>query len=297
MSGMSLNDLQDVTITSPSIDNKIAYDGSLWVNYYAKILLSYDDYFKSKTITVTQGQTSKTVTLPSLSNEYMIFVWGKGNYTISITESGQTFSDTVEVTGQNEIYTATLTYHGRFRLYSAVGDTVIYTDADGVQKTAVFDANSPSKYIDLSIDPDNGTSITFTSSIAKDVSQNGQTITDYSKTILVTQETTDIFIMPDYTLYWWGYMSDDLEFLSNANGWSITSSSYTGFNDPTVNTNYLDLNSEVAKYCGVGSKTQKSSLFWVRAVATGVTEPYSGANNYGTVVMTTTKSFDTYYKK
>ena len=46
MSSMSLNDLTDVTISNPIIDQKIAYDGIQWTNYYAKILLAYETYFQ-----------------------------------------------------------------------------------------------------------------------------------------------------------------------------------------------------------------------------------------------------------
>ena len=238
MSSMSLNDLTDVTILGPSIDQRLVYDGSKWVNYFAKVMLTYDDFFKGKTITITKGQSSSTITLPSDATDYIFYVNSAGTYTLSYTYSGYSYTASVTVENVGEMYYTTLLSQDTITvtLYSATGDTLTYTDADGVQKTAVFDSNSSSKEVELTIIP-SGIPITFTSSIADDIS-NWQPTYDYygrllggyySKTVTVDSSTTEIKVMPDGALWWYGYQSINWEDCTTSNGWSLvgTSSGYS----------------------------------------------------------------------
>ncbi len=88
---LALDDLTDVVITNPTIDQGITFDGTYWVNYGAKIILTYDDEFRGQTITCTQGQTVITKTAPSSGNSVTLYVPTTGNWTISAEYEGDTF--------------------------------------------------------------------------------------------------------------------------------------------------------------------------------------------------------------
>jgi len=279
MSNMALNDFQDVTITNPVVDQKIAYDGSKWVNYYAKILLTYDEFFKSKTITISKGQTSTTKTLPSDSLECILYVGSSGVYEISYDQSGYSFSTSVEVEGMENIYYATLVSSDTITvtLHSAKGDTVTYTDIDGIEKTAVFDSNSTNKTVDIAITI-SGIAIEFTSLIAKDPNNPSNS---YSKTVVVTGDTTDIYLMPDNTLYWFGYESSDLEDCTTANGWSAPANN--SLVAPVHQSNYIDIASSTNQVCAVATKTAIANHKKSHSIVKGIT---AYADTYGNLMLT-----------
>lgn len=55
----------------------------------------------------------------------------------------------------------------------------------------------------------------------------------------LTANSTEVFVMPDGALYWWGY-KNNLQDVNSANGWTpITSWSFAG--TPTYNTNDIFL--------------------------------------------------------
>ena len=233
MSSMSLNDLTDVTISNLAIDQKIAYNGVQWVNCYAKVLLTYDTFFQGKTITITKGGSSSTVQLPSNKTEVLLLVKSKGEYSITYLESGHTYSASVDVVKSDELYETTLYSKDTINvtIYSAKGDTITYTDADNVEKTAVFDNDSASKVVTLAIIP-SGISITFNSSIAYDDENYYQRTYNnipikvlnsvyYSKTVTVDKNTTEIYLMPSGALYWYGWVSDNIESAITSNGWTL----------------------------------------------------------------------------
>lgn len=93
-----LDDLSDVVITSPQTAQEIYYDGTEWINYGAKIFLTFDDDFKGQTITLTKGQTTITKTAPLDSNTMNLYVNETGLWTISSTISGDTYETEVNVT-------------------------------------------------------------------------------------------------------------------------------------------------------------------------------------------------------
>lgn len=303
MSSMSLNDLTDVTISNPTIDQKIAYNGTQWVNYYAKVLLTYDTFFQGKTITISQGGSSSTVTLPLNETEAMLLVPSKGEYGITYTESGHTYSSSVDVVDSGELYYATLLSVDTINvtLYSATGDTLTYTDADGVQKTAVFDTNSSSKLVTLSIIP-SGISITFTSTVAldpndcvpEDAEVNAGRLLGgyYSRTITVNSQTTEIYVMPDGALYWYGWMkNNEFEKITPTNGWT-----WMGSSDYSLGVAYWDknvmLNNHTSsdpnrdhwtKIVGTSTSSKKTGLSSLYVVAS------SGGKN-GYIVLQTSKN-------
>lgn len=93
-----LNDLSDVVITTPQTAQEIYFDGTNWINYGAKIILTFDDDFKGQIITLTKGQTTITKTAPLDSNTMNLYINETGLWTISSEISGDTYETEVNVT-------------------------------------------------------------------------------------------------------------------------------------------------------------------------------------------------------
>lgn len=129
-------------------------------------------------------------------------------------------------TGQTNII---VTAHG--------GDTVYYMENGSPVTLTTADSDTGIGTVDWSDLPKGA--ITLYSSTAKNPSD---LTADYSKTVYVTEYTTQIYLMPDNALYWWGYEGADFEVCSTANGWS----NYPA-GTPTFNTdNVLQTGSSVA---------------------------------------------------
>lgn len=198
-----------------------------------------------------------------------------GTYTITVSLNGATNTETfnvdvatiyeVEIDEPTPAPTPPTPSKVTVTIYSATGDTLSYTDVDGDSQTIVFSSGQSSKSVDIDLAEEGTTSLTFTSSIAKNPSNLSN---DYSKTVAVTSETTELYIMPDNAIYWYGYMSDDFEIGSTANGWVFPITSHS-FADPDLNTNYIDLNPELREACLIGSKTSHS-LQTVHCIAQGI---------------------------
>lgn len=303
MSSMTLNDLTDVTISNPIVDQRIVYDGSKWVNYFAKVMLSYDNFFKGKAITVTKEQYSSTITLPSNTTDYVFYVPSAGTYELSYEQSGYSYTASVTVEDPGEMYYTTLLSQDTITvtLYSATGDTLTYTDADGVEKTAVFETDSSSKEVELTIIP-SGIPITFTSTVAldpndcvpEDAEVNAGRLLGgyYSRTITVNSQTTEIYIMPDGALYWYGWMkNNEFEKITPTNGWT-----WMGSSDYSLGVAYWDknvmLNNHTSsdpnrdswtKIVGTSTSSKKTGLSSLYVVAS------SGGKN-GYIVLQTSKN-------
>lgn len=203
--------------------------------------------FAGTTITCTDGVTTLTKTCPSASPYEVEFdIPNGGDWTISGVVAGQTVSTGVNIPTSlnlNALIQQTVTIH------SAKEDTISYIDIDGATQTITFASGATSKQVQITINP-NGSSITFTSSVAKNPNNLSQ---DYSKTFTITPSTTEIYLMPDAvkTLYWYGYESDNFEDVSTANGWTF---SYT-MQTPTHNANEIDLSTSSGSVTkGIGSK-------------------------------------------
>jgi hypothetical protein len=231
-----------------------------------ELTVTCDADFAGTTITCTDGVTTLTQTCPSASPYEVVFeLPNGGDWTISGVVSGQTVS-----TGVNIPTSASLiaTVQQTVTIYSAKEDTISYTDIDGATQTITFASGETSKQVTITINL-SGSSITFTSSVAKNPNNLSQ---DYSKTFTITTSTTDIYLMPDAvkTLYWWGYESDNLEDVTTANGW--TSSMYT-LNAPTYNKNNIYCNASGAKFVCIA----KSNILTSGMVIKGITEQTSGS--------------------
>lgn len=159
-----------------------------------------------ETVTLTKGQTVITATEVTSGN-YEAEVPDFGTYVVSDgTNSDSVVVDTakiyeVDITPGPSTISVTLTVH------SATTDQLTIVDEDGTHLEQ-FASGQSSKSITVKIAAA-GSSVSFTSSIAKDPSD----LTEYySKIVTVTSETTDIYVMPDNALYWYGYGLDNFTF-------------------------------------------------------------------------------------
>lgn len=163
----------------------------------------------SQTITIKKGSTTVGTTAFSSSGSATFRVHEIGMYTAECTYSGDTYySDAVSVSEETtypmSIDISTIeTYEITATIYGAVGDTITYTDDNG-QQTVTTDSTGKAENVSITItqttagvDP----SITFTSSIAKDPTD---LTADYSKAVTITENMTEIYVMPDATIYWYG---------------------------------------------------------------------------------------------
>ena len=88
-------------------------------------------------------------------------------------------------------------------LYSAAEDELYYYD--GLERVTLGTTDSTGKLENVILLPDD---ITIYSSIAK----NPNNLTEsYSKTIYISEDSEEIYVMPDNTLYWYGYFNLDVQ--------------------------------------------------------------------------------------
>lgn len=238
------------------------------------LTVTCDSQFAGTTITCTDGVTTLTATCPSASPYEVEFdIPNGGDWTISGVVSGQTVTTGVSIPTTAELVAI---LQQTITIYSAKEDTVTYTDIYGDTQTEVFASGQTSKQITVDIDP-SGSSITFTSGVAKDPSDLAS---DYSKTVTITSNTTEIYLMPDNVVYWYGYINGTIE-LSTANGWSGST-----FNAPTYSTNYMTFTSPSSQFSGIYCQFNANKT--LKFISEGVTA-YSGTYvRYRTV---TDKSF------
>ena len=215
------------------------------------------------TVTITDG----TATITAIETSEGLFeaeVIDLKTYTITATLNGSTLTQTLDVDTVKKYsvdfessVSVTLT------IYSAKEDTISYTDIDGDTQIITFDTDATSKQVSIEIEA-SGSSITFTSGVAKDPSD---LTADYSKTVTITSNTTEVYLMPDNALYWWGYEDSNLEDCLTANGWSVNT--YT-MSAPTHNTNDITAVTTSNALKGVGTKNPVS-MSKATFIATGTT--------------------------
>ena len=102
---------------------------------------------------------------------------------------------------------------------------------------------------------------------------------DYHKDVKVDDNTIDIDVMPDDSLYWYGYEDGNLEIISTANGWAAVSGwSYT---NPSKSTAYMTFDDRNTSNCisGVGTKNKvKASAFNIHMLNMGIALTRSGSD-------------------
>lgn len=162
--------------------------------------------FAGLTITCTDGTKTLTQPCPSASPYEIEFMLpNTGTWTISGTISGTTYTESVLV--ENFDVELTDNIDITVDVYSAASDTVSYVGLDNQIHTITTDANGHANAT-ITIDP-SGSSLTFVSSVAKDPSNLSN---DFSKTITVTSSTSNIYMMPDGTVfYWYGWKSANIQ--------------------------------------------------------------------------------------
>lgn len=162
-------------------------------------------------------------------------------------------------------------------VYSAAVDTVSFTDMIG-SKTVTTDSSGVGT---VSIKYIPGQIITFTSSVAKNPENLSE---DYKKTIQILEDDTEVYVMPNNVLYWYGYQSSNCEDILTANGWSRTGVS---FGVPTHNTNNISVASGSSSLTGIGNKNAIANYTKAHAIFKGNTLISS---NYGALAGTATKA-------
>lgn len=253
-----LSDLDDVSISNPEAGQTLQYTGTGWENVFASI------------------SPVTPATLASLQ-DVMLSDLQDGDF-ITYDSTSEKWINTGEAPAP-EYTDITVT------MYGAVEDTISFTDAAGISHSEVFASGQSSKSLTFKINPSGSTSITFTSAVAK----NPDDLTaDYSKTVIITNATTEIKVMPDNALYWYGYKSDNLEDLSTANGWSF--GVYT-FTSPTYSTNKITCSAGATQISGIGSSSTVSGT--VNVVYKGIT-PVSNAYADLSIESSKTISFSDY---
>ena len=185
----------------------------------------------NRAIIISKGGTTVGTTAFDSTGHATYKVHEAGVYSVSSTDSGgKTYSKTVSVTAE-EGYNINLgTITKIFDLYSAVSDTVSFTDITGA-KTCVTDGAGHGQ-VTITCEP--GATITFTSAVAKNAKN---TSLAYTKDIQINDdEVTELYIMPDNVYYWYGYIPTGVSFTSYAVKWS------TGTGKPVswgYRTNYM----------------------------------------------------------
>lgn len=243
-----------------------------------ELTVTCDADFAGTTITCTDGVTTLTQTCPSASPYEVVFeIPNSGDWTISGVVGGHTISTGVSIPTSAELIA---TIQQTVTIHSAKEDTISYVDIDGATQTITFASGATSKQVQIAINP-NGSSITFTSGVAKNPDNLSQ---DYSKTFAITTSTTDIYLMPDAvkTLYWWGY-ENGIEDITTANGWSYSRTLLGA----THNSTDLYFNSNNNSLAGIASSQIINSGNTLKALAFGVTIVGS---TYGGCAISTSKA-------
>lgn len=263
---------------------------------FGTITVTYADAFRGQTITCEKSGTTITKTAPSGGNTMSFYPPETGNWTVSGAVGGTTYVSTpnpVVVSSLSTPVSAQLqtSSSATVTIYSAVGDTLTYTDIYGISRMISLDADSDHATATIDIQP-SGSTLTFTSSIAKNPDDLSSA---YSKSVTITDATTEIKVMPDNSLYWWGYIDSDCDAISTANGWTgLTPSA------PSFNTNYVDCNCS-SGIVGIASQTIKAKN--AHSIVTGLSGDYgrirlyetkntNGASQYGAYNSTSMKKYD-----
>lgn len=182
----------------------------------ATITVTYDSSFYNKTMTCTNGTKTYTKTTTS-SGSTTFNVNEEGTWTITCNGVSRTVNVVLSYSTQMAI-TKTVT------VYGAVGANISFSDTTG-SKTVTLNSSGKGSVSITFIPPSQSIKFTDTN-VAKNPNNLSQ---NYSKTITLTDSTTDIYVMPDGAVYWYGYKA--VESLTNIpTGSSVTE-----------NTNYINI--------------------------------------------------------
>ena len=154
-------------------------------------------------------------------------------------------------TDQGNVACSILNFYGRedvsntsIDIYSAANDDVIYYDSNNNPVT-IATTDSTGHATVLKSNLPNGEYDLF-STVAKNPYDLASA---YHKKVKVTDDTIDIYVMPDDSLYWYGFINN-LENAITANGWSYSGGTLTA---PTYDTNKMVFPSTSGQNASVGS--------------------------------------------
>ena len=145
----------------------------------------------------------------------------------------------IHVENQYAVRYDTIQFYGRHTaqtniIHSAPSDTIYYMDNGSPVTLCTTDASGVGT-VDWSTLPTGD--ITLYSSVAK---QSSDLTSDYSKTIYVSKHKTQAYLMPDTALYWWGYVSNNIQ-NSTSNTHDVSFESYYALADTVSGTNKYSL--------------------------------------------------------
>lgn len=260
--------------------HKVRYVNSQYTNSATFRLQGSDDNSTWNDVSDDINITSASQTLNSVVPNSASYRYWRINYSsITATGGGQYAPNACEVqfygrhTAQTDI------------IVSAPSDTIYYMDNGSPVTLCTTDASGVGT-VDWSDLPTGD--ITLYSSVAKDPDD---LTADYSKSIKVTKNKVEGYLMPDTgVFYWWGYKSSNVEEYSTANGWTPQSS--RTFIAPTWSTNKVTLSATATTFCGVFSSNTipMSTTSALHTIMQGITAE-SGA--YSVLCMRTTKNLTT----
>lgn len=172
---------------------------------YGTINLTFDNEFRGLTITCANGGTVISKTAPISGNTMAFYPPSTGEWTISATYSGVPYSTSATVVSLSTAVSAILQMNitVNVTMYGAAGATISYTDINGAQ-TQTLDNTGSKANVSISVSP-NSPTITFTdTNVAKDPSDLSA---NYTKSVTITNNMTEVYVMPDGAIYWYGFNS------------------------------------------------------------------------------------------
>lgn len=132
-------------------------------------------------------------------------------------------------------------------IHSAVEDSIFYMDDGSHVPLCGIPVGDT---IDVDLEAYKGQTLTLVSTVAKDTTNLSN---DYSKSIRITPNITEIYLMPYGTLYWWGSEYTVLTGGSNLAGWTNTTGGTTVANGTYNKNTYSNGNGASAQMKGYGT--------------------------------------------
>lgn len=205
-----------------------------------------------ETWTVLDSKTNQSITNPPVLLTYDIPSENQGSYRYLRLRHTSSLVGTPSSTpiGELQFYQKQVQTN---IIHSAANDT-IYMMNNGTQVPLCTTNSNGDGILDFSQFM-NGT-YTLYSSVAKDPTNLSN---DFSKSIRITKTsygcTTEAYIVPDTikTLYWYGNILEKWQDCNPNNGWSISISGYTIYNNTSYNTNDINIWSTTSRGNGCGS--------------------------------------------
>ena len=245
---------------------------------YGTINLTFDDDFRGQTVTCVNGGTTITKVAPSSGNTMTFYPPTTGTWDISSTISGTPYYTSAEVTSLSTPASATLQKNvtATVTLHGAAGAIIAYTDADG-SHTQTLDNNGEKANVTIAVNPETPNVVFEDTTKAKNLSD---LTSNYKKTVTITSNLTDIYVMKKNSLYWHGYKNDNIGDAKTL-GYSSTGGNTYGNAEENINSVSLAVTNAVTKGYGINNAIDFTNIKNVKALAsyvqTGSSPQYYGA--------------------